>query len=120
MIAIMEALHTYVPTMSTPVEVECPNSDESISMIKDNFHYILTGGDQLTVARVRSSKCIRGNSLRPLDRLEGLIPVCDDWHAKGCLISVSCMHMSPLLALATELIFCAGNVEAVLQQKRDA
>ena len=89
MVLIMEKLHTYVPTVSTPIELECPKSDEPTTMIKDDFHYILKGGDQLIVARARSSKCIRSNSLHPLDRLEGLIPVCEDWHAKGCLISVS-------------------------------
>ncbi len=69
--------------------MECQNSDEPTVFTKDDFHYILMGGDQLTVARARSSKRIRSNSLRPLDRLEGLVPVCEDWHAKGCLISMS-------------------------------
>ncbi len=89
MVAIMEALHNYVPVHSELIEVECQNSDEPTVFTKDDFHYILMGGDQLTVARARSSKRIRSNSLRPLNRLEGLVPVCEDWHAKGCLISVS-------------------------------
>lgn len=92
MVAIMERLHTYVPTVSTPVELQCPNSDdadEPITVMKDDFHYILKGGDQLTVARARGSKRIRSNSLRPLDRLEGLIPVCEDWHTRGCFVNVS-------------------------------
>ena len=28
MVLIMEKLHTYVPTVSTPIELECPKSDE--------------------------------------------------------------------------------------------
>ena len=45
MVLIMEKLHTYVPTVSTPIELECPKSDEPTTMIKDDFHYILKGGD---------------------------------------------------------------------------
>ncbi len=84
--AVIEALHNYVPVHSELIEVECQNSDEPTVSIKDDFHYILMGGDQLTVALARSSKRIRSNSLRPLD---GLVPVFEDWHATGCLISVS-------------------------------
>ena len=35
MVLIMEKLHTYVPTVSTPIELECPKSDEPTTMIKD-------------------------------------------------------------------------------------
>ena len=45
----------------------------------------IPGGDQLTAARVRSSQKVRCNSHRGCDRLEGLVPVVEDWHAKGCL-----------------------------------
>ena len=115
MVLIMEKLHTYVPTVSTPIELECPKSDEPTTMIKDDFHYILKGGDQLTVARARSSKRIRSNSLRPLDRLEGLIPVCEDWHAKRCLISVSLHAHVTITRTNNGLFFFAGHVEAILQ-----
>ena len=51
----------------------------------------------MTAARVRGSKRVRSNSQRGRDRLEGLIPVVEDWHAKGCLLTVSMIH-APLLA----------------------
>ena len=85
----MENLHAYVPTESPTVEIERPNSDKKVEVTLDNFHYTLMGGDQLTVARARGSQRIRSNSLRPRDRLEGIVPVCEDWHAKGCLLTVS-------------------------------
>ena len=47
-----------------------------------NFILIAIGGDQLTAARVRGSKRVRGNSERGIERLEGLQPVIEDWHAK--------------------------------------
>ena len=46
------------------------------------------GGDQLTAARTRSSKRIRSNSMRGRDKLEGLEPICEDWHAKMCILGV--------------------------------
>ena len=42
----------------------------------------------MTVARVRGSKQVRSNSERGQDRLEGLVPVVEDWHAKGCFLTV--------------------------------
>ena len=50
----------------------------------------------MTAARTRSSKRIKCNSVRGKDRLEGLEPVVEDWHAKVCLLGVSVymyMHM---------------------------
>lgn len=43
----------------------------------------------MTAARARSSRRIRSNSTRGKDRLEGLIPVAEDWHAKVCFLGVS-------------------------------
>ena len=54
--------------------------------------FLLIGGDQMTAARTRGSKRIRSNSLRGKERLEGLVPVVEDWHAKVCLLGVSVMH----------------------------
>ena len=42
---------------------------------------------------------IRQNSQ---SRLEGLIPVVEDWHAKGCFLGVNkCSHLNILLPLFT-------------------
>ena len=46
-------------------------------------------GDQLTAAWTQSSQKIRYNSVRGKDRLEGVVGVVEDWHAKVCLLEVS-------------------------------
>uniref|UniRef100_A0A1X7SUX2 DUF6589 domain-containing protein n=1 Tax=Amphimedon queenslandica TaxID=400682 RepID=A0A1X7SUX2_AMPQE len=40
----------------------------------------------LTVERATGSKNHNVNEWRGIDRLEGLIPVVEDWHAKVCLL----------------------------------
>ena len=47
------------------------------------------GGDQLTVARVRGTQALWKAQDRPVNRLEGLIPVVEDWHARMALVRVS-------------------------------
>lgn len=42
----------------------------------------------LTAARARGSKDIRTNSIRGKDRLDGIVPVVEDWHAKVCFLEV--------------------------------
>ena len=86
MVDIMSHIHQYVPS------VDCCDLDASQSYMssdKVRFHKILFGGDQLTAARARSSQKHRANALTPTERLEGLIPVAEDWHTKACLLGVS-------------------------------
>ena len=49
----------------------------------------ILGGDQLTTARTRSSKRVCCNATRGKEKLEGLVPVIEDWHAKVCFLGVS-------------------------------
>lgn len=88
MVDIMESLHEYVPTHSTVSKETIPGVGEEVDVMKDKFHQILFGGDQLTAARARGSQRIRNNSERGRERLEGLTPVCEDWHSKLCLLGV--------------------------------
>ena len=54
------------------------------------FHKVFLGGDQLIAARARCSKKQHmGNATSPQERLEVLVPMVEDWHAKGCLLGVS-------------------------------
>lgn len=53
-----------------------------------HFFSILIGGDQMTAAMVRGSQRIQSNSERGLDRLQGLVGVMEDWHAKQCFLEV--------------------------------
>ena len=84
----MESLYEYVPTHSTFSKETVPGDVEEVDVTKDKFHQILFGGDQLTVARVHGSQRIRKNSERGKEHLEGLTPVCEDWHTKLCLLGV--------------------------------
>lgn len=56
------------------------------------FHHILVGGDQVTAVRALSSQKVRRNSKTPLDQLQGIAPVCEDWHARVMLLQVSVQH----------------------------
>ena len=88
MIAIMEAIQKYVPLHSEKIEVEIPSVSKKQVTFADRFHHLLFGGDMLTAKHARGSK----NSARGSDRLEGLLPVVEDWHTKVCLIGVSLVY----------------------------
>ena len=65
-------------------------NDTSTATVKiDHFHNIFFGGDQLTVVRARGAQHVRENSVDGVGRLDGLVPVCEDWHASVVLLSVS-------------------------------
>ena len=74
MIEIMENLHQYIPT----------NSVGSSREIVENYLF----GNQLTCARARSAKRHRQDSATAVERMEGLLPVVEDWHTKMCLFEV--------------------------------
>ena len=77
MTEIMESLHRYVPSRTTSREGE-----------KEVLNSCLFGGDQLTCARAGSAKQHRQDSETEIERLDGLQPVVEDWHAKMCLFEV--------------------------------
>lgn len=58
-------------------------------MKEEKVYPILFGGDQLSASRYRGSILIRKNSTTPSKRLEGLIPVAEDWHTEVILLKVS-------------------------------
>lgn len=90
MISILEELQKYVPVVSSTSQtsVLVDGEVEECTVTDDKFHRLLFGGDQLTAARARGAQRVRSNSERPLDKLEGFEPVCEDWHAKGVLLRV--------------------------------
>ena len=87
----MKLLQEYMPIETERSLVDVPHVGEK-EVYADHFYYILFGGDQLTAKRARGSQHIRSNSLRGRDRLEGLKPVIEDWHAKVCFLSVSLLR----------------------------
>jgi len=53
-----------------------------------NFHKILLGGDQLTAAWCRGGGAVQSDHRTSLEHLDGMMPVCEDWHAKRMFESV--------------------------------
>ena len=68
----------YVPTQSRVGHL----NGNSIEFDDTRFFRILFGGDQLTVARARGAQSLRATRDSAKERLEGLCPVIEDWHAR--------------------------------------
>ena len=90
MCEIMDKIHNYVPAKYVTEKFSLFEGEEDLEVDDELFHQILLGGDQLTIARARGSIAARLDITRR-ERLEGLLPVVEDWHAKQCLLKV-CMH----------------------------
>ena len=85
---ILDHLMALVPTLPKTGQLTLPNGSK-LDFDNTQFFQVLMGGDQLTVARVRGTQALRQAQDRPVDRLEGLIPVIEDWHARMALVRVS-------------------------------
>ena len=75
MVDIMNHNQQNVKKDSSKVVLTNPEIGVDLTLYENKFHYILFGGDQLTVERARGSKRVRSNSIRGRDHLEGLLPV---------------------------------------------
>lgn len=87
MCKILDELHKYVPSMSTEEEIALPDG-RVFSHNDYKLSQILLGGDQVTVARVRGAVGVRSNHENAQDRLEGIVPVIEDWHSRQVLMQV--------------------------------
>ena len=93
---IMDKLHEYVPSKPVIESFSLFADEPDVEFDDEIFHQILLGGDQLTVARARGSIGARQDHITRRERLEGLLPVVEDWHAKQCLLKVHaklCIHI---------------------------
>lgn len=89
----MESFHKYVPNL--PADGHRTLPDGSILEFDDTrFFPLFLGGDQLTVARARGAQALRVTEDTPLDRLEGIIPVVEDWHTRMTLMRVSTLFIN--------------------------
>ncbi|KAL5510576.1 hypothetical protein EMCRGX_G006142 [Ephydatia muelleri] len=91
MIDILDGLHQYIPTTTTSQMLDvCAEGGHTraVEVKLHNFSYIPLGGDQLTIARIRGSQSILSNSDNGEERLEGFVPVTEDWHTKMCFMEV--------------------------------
>ena len=70
-----DLVQSYSPSTTDVVNTEVEQTHQDTKV-----HPIPLGGDQLTVARVRSAQKLRSNEYTSVDRLEGVIPFAQDWH----------------------------------------
>jgi L1 cell adhesion molecule like protein len=87
MIGIMRELQKYVPAVTQEHTLKVGNQEYNTK--HDTLHPILFGGDQLTARNARSAQTASSSETTCLSRLEGLVPVFEDWHTRMCLLCVS-------------------------------
>lgn len=89
MIDILEEYKKYVPYKI--VKLKEPLEDN----ITEDHSFVTTllGGDYLSAARARGAQVIRRNSELEKHRLDGVLPVSEDWHAKVCLLEASTINL---------------------------
>ncbi len=92
MAEVMTHLHQYVPTTTTSEERTISTGEITMEE-KARVHPILLGGDQLTAARARGAKKSKHNAQTPSKRLVGLVPACEDWHAKANFLGVGFLSL---------------------------
>ena len=73
---------------------------------------ILFGG-QLARKRAEAAKKSRKNSFTPVKQLQGLLPICEDWHAKQIFLEVWLDYWESQL-----LLLMIGCLEGVLWHKK--
>ncbi len=106
----MEEYKKYIPSKVVTLDEPIPESD-----IAEDKAYITTllGGDYLSVARARGAQHIRRTSELALHRLDGFLPVAEDWHAKVCLLEVLLFFfIHPTITLYNIII--TGNMEETI------
>ena len=57
-------------------------------------HPLCMGGDQLTAARMRGARKSKVHEATVTKRLEGLVPVAEDWHTKMSILGVSYLNVN--------------------------
>lgn len=88
MIDILTHLHQYVPQKQSTKSAVVPELGYCETFETEALHHILIGGDQLTAERIKGAQNLRRNSTHAAGRLEGFVPISEDWHAKVCLLQV--------------------------------
>ena len=84
MIKAHEHIQQYAPSKEVEQELIFPNQtgqETVVKFVEKKYRTTIVSGDQLTVSHIRGSQRIRGNS-DTSERLDGLLPVSDNWHSK--------------------------------------
>ena len=88
MVAILTHIADYIPTVVASKETII-STGEKVAVDKSKMHHILVGGDHMTAARARAAIEAKGNGQTSFNRLDGIVPVLEDWHTKGNFMGVS-------------------------------
>ncbi len=72
------------------------------STVEFDATHILFGGDQLTVARMRGTHATEETAVK---RLQGNLPVVEDWHTRMTFLKVKIYDYRPIL-LHFKLVTC--------------
>ena len=88
MIEILTHLHQYVPLKEFTKEMFIPSIEKVVTKQDTVLSNILFGGDQLTAARARGAIRAMSNGSTAAARLQGMIPVSEDWHAEVAFLGV--------------------------------
>lgn len=88
MIEIVRHMHQYVPAIECEEEQVIPSNGQVVKVSKARFSHVLLGGDQLTAARARGAKKAKVSADVPSIRLEGIVPMAEDWHTKMNFLGV--------------------------------
>ena len=83
----MKGLQKYVPKTTYQLTYHLADGNDFV-VNEDCVHRILFGGDQLTVCRSRGSQSARCSDDVSDERLDALLPVTEDWHARMTLMRV--------------------------------
>ena len=87
MVAFLIHIADYIPTIVASKETVI-STGEKVAVDKSKMHYILVG-DQMTAARAKAAIEAKGNGQTSFKRLDGIVPVLEDWHTKGNFMGVS-------------------------------
>ena len=106
---ILERFMKFVPTLPKVGTLSLPHGD-CVEYDNTKFAKILLGGDQLTVARVRGTQALRKTESKAVNRLEGIAPVTEDWHARMNLVKVYYNYLCTVNTITCDVFF-VGNME---------
>lgn len=84
----MTCTSTYQPQSILPHAVSVGEETHEEEVLDVKCHSVLFAGGQLTVKQARSARAQRNNSENARGKLEGFVPLAQDWHAGLCFLQV--------------------------------
>ena len=108
MVSILECLQRYAPTLQAVDSFIDPETNEAVTITSQQTHWLLIGGDQLTVERIIGCRRSRSNADVDSDKLKEFIPVVEDWYSKVAILKV-CMLICRVIYLACWLHITVGT-----------